>query len=408
MTQNSIRQITLNVLFLYIVIFSTATSTTLNRIGLVLLVCFGGLCLLNNGFKIKSNTFLNSMFLYGVFAFFAMFYSPAPLDKSGTVFLGYITMFIVVFVATLTVEDENDIKKLLNAFAVSSVVQCIYMLYVYGINIFSVIRESETGIRIGDEVSNSNSVGISFVLGAVISLSFLLNGKKRWYKNAFYCAVVLIGSVFGLLSGSRKAFVLLGIGFLMVLFLRDSGQKLTVKKIVRYVVAIIAVILIFSLISTTPLFATVNRRLTSLIDGLRGTSELDHSSETRFQMMEMGWEAFLESPVWGNGLYSSYDYFKTYSHNNFIEILMNTGILGFAIFYYPYFVFLGMFIKLKKRDGLYPIMLLILLWTFLGGVGLVNYYSKDSMTLMAIVSLWLSIKRREANDEKNTECNKAS
>ena len=220
--------------------------------------------------------------------------------------------------------------------------------------------------------------------------------------------MVLIGSVFGLLSGSRKAFVLLGIGFLMVLFLRDSGQKLTVKKIVRYVVAIIAVILIFSLISTTPLFATVNRRLTSLIDGLRGTSELDHSSETRFQMMEMGWEAFLESPVWGNGLYSSYDYFKTYSHNNFIEILMNTGILGFAIFYYPYFVFLGMFIKLKKRDGLYPIMLLILLWTFLGGVGLVNYYSKDSMTLMAIVSLWLSIKRREANDEKNTECNKAS
>ena len=162
MNQNSIRKITLNVLFLYIVIFSTATSTTLNRIGLVLLVCFGGLCLLNNGFKIKSNTFLNSMFLYGVFAFFAMFYSPAPLDKSGNVFLGYITMFIVVFVATLTVEDENDIKKLLNAFVVSSVVQCLYMLSVYGVNIFSIIRESETGIRIGDEVSNSNSVGISF------------------------------------------------------------------------------------------------------------------------------------------------------------------------------------------------------------------------------------------------------
>ena len=121
MKRDSIRQMTLNVLFLYIIIFSTATSTVLNRIGLVLLVCFGGLCLLYNGFKIKSNAFLNSMFFYGVFAFFAMFYSPAPLDKSGNVFLGYVTMFAVIFVATLTVEDENDIKKLLNAFAVSSV-----------------------------------------------------------------------------------------------------------------------------------------------------------------------------------------------------------------------------------------------------------------------------------------------
>ena len=36
----------------------------------------------------------------------------------------------------LNFKDENDIKKLLNAFVVSSVVQCIYMLYVYGINIF--------------------------------------------------------------------------------------------------------------------------------------------------------------------------------------------------------------------------------------------------------------------------------
>lgn len=397
MKQINLRQMTLNMLFLYIIIFSTTTSSMLNRIGLVLVVCFGGLHLLFNDFKIKNNNFLNCMFFYGVFAFFAIFYSGVPNDKVMPVFGGYISMFIVIFVIVLSVEEEKDIRKLLTAFALSSIIQCIYMLSVYGMNVFSVIAESEEGLRIGDEVSNSNSVGISFVLSSIISLSFLLNEKLTFLKKILYGTLVLIGLVFGLMSGSRKATLLLIAGFFVIFLFRNTGKKSSTKKIGSVFAAIAAVIVLFALISSSDLFSTLYKRLMDLINGLFGMGELDMSSELRFEMMRTGWEAFTESPIWGNGLYSSYNHFTTYSHNNFIEILMNTGLIGFIIFYYPYFVNLKLFKKVDKKSKMYSLMLILFLWTFIGGVGLVTYYSKDSMTLMAIVSMWLSIKRREIN-----------
>lgn len=407
MKQLNLRQITLNSLFLYIIIFTTTTSSILNRVSLALVVGFGGLHLLLNGLRIKNNTFLNCMFFYGVFAFFAMFYSNAPMDKVSTVFSGYISMFIIVFFIVLVVEDENDIKKLLKAFAISSVIQCAYMLSVYGTDVFRIVAESDEAIRIGEEVSNSNSVGISFVLSSIISLDFLLNEKMKVYKKIFYGILVTIGVVFGLLSGSRKATILLVAGFFMIFLFKNADKKNIFKKIGGFVVAIVAVVVLLNLISSNQMFNTLYNRFLSLIDGLTGEAELDVSSKTRFEMIETGWRAFTESPLWGNGLYSSYNYFDTYSHNNFIEILMNTGLIGFVIFYYPYLVNIKSFIKVDKKSRMYFLMLILFLWIFVGGVGLVTYFSKDSMTLMAIISLWLSIKRREANEENNKNYKKS-
>ena len=115
-------------------------------------------------------------------------------------------------------------------------------------------------------------------------------------------------------------------------------------------------------------------------------------------MIKTGWTAFMESPLIGKGLYASYKYFATYSHNNFIEILMNTGIIGFAIFYYPYMTGIYDFTKINRNEKLYSVMLVIFLWVLLGGYGMVTYYSKNSMTLMALVSIWLSIKRSKKNE----------
>ena len=113
------------------------------------------------------------MFLYGVVLFFAKLYSAAPTSLVSVVFNGYISMFAVIFVAVQVIEDENDIKYILKAFMIAALVQCIYMISVYGTNVFEVISNSDDAIRVGDEVSNSNSVGISFAYGAVVSFYFI-------------------------------------------------------------------------------------------------------------------------------------------------------------------------------------------------------------------------------------------
>ena len=398
MNYKGIKNITLYILFIYIIIFSAGTSQMLNRIGLALVIGFGGLYCCLNKLQVKKNIFLCSMSIYGLMAWFAKIYSISPESKVTVAFNGYISMFFVIFVVILVVDTEKDIEFLLNAFALASLVQCVYMLSVYGTDIISVIVESEEGMRIGDEVSNSNSVGISFAIGYIISLYFLLNEKMSFYKKIFYAILVIVGFVFGLLSGSRKALILLLIGSFIILFLKNATKKNIIKTFFGILLACTVMYIMYDLISSNPLFSTVNDRFTSLTEGLQNNSKLDYSSKERFYMIKTGWTAFMESPLIGKGLYASYKYFATYSHNNFIEILMNTGIIGFAIFYYPYMTGLYDFTKINRNEKLYSVMLVIFLWVLLGGYGMVTYYSKNSMTLMALVSIWLSIKRSKKNE----------
>ena len=395
MNHKLVRKTTLYVVFVYIIMFSTVTVEIANRIGLAMVACFGVFYFWLNGLKIRKTSFFISMFLYGLVIFFAKEYSTAPADKLSTMFNGYISMFIVIFVINLVVVDEEDIKFLLKAFALAALIQCIYMLSVYGLDIFYVIAEGEERIRVGDEVSNSNSVGMSFICSEIISVYFLLNEKMQIHKKLFYVVLTVIGFVFGLLSGSRKALILLIAGSFIILYYKNLDKKNVVKTMFGILIASAAVYAMYYLITSNQMFSIINDRFTTLIEGVRGETILDNSSEERFNMIKTGWEVFVESPVYGKGLYASYNYFETYSHNNFIEILMNTGIIGFIIFYYPYIKGLYKFSKINKKEKMYSVMLVFFLWIFLGGFGMVTYYSKDSMSLMALVYLWLSIKEQK-------------
>jgi len=406
MEQKKLKQTTLYALFIYIVIFSTTTLPALNRAALAIVLGCGGLYCIMNGFTIKTTVFLRSMLLYGVMLMFAKLYTTAPASEVDIVFNGYISMIIVISVITLVVDDENDIKFLLKAFAVTGLAQCIYMLSVYGIDTIYVISQGGERIRIGDEVSNSNTVGISFAISYIISLHFFLNEKMPFYKKILYIILIVVGFVFGLLSASRKALILLLVGSFAILYLKNSGKNI-VKSILGILLASIVVYILYDLISSHSMFETVNDRFTALVEGLQGKSKLDHSSDQRFYMIETGWNAFKESPFFGKGLYASFNYFETYSHNNFIEILMNTGVVGFLIFYYPYIVGIKRFLEIDKSAKLYHVMLILFLWVLICGYGMVTYYSKDSMSLMALIHLWLSVQRRKKHEE-NTQCNQKS
>lgn len=389
------------ILIAYIVIFSTATDKTINRVGLIATACFGGLYFLINGGKIKTNNFLICMILYGALVTIARLYSISPGPVVSPVFIGYISMLIVIFVAISVTDDEKDIDYLLKAFSLATVVQCIYMLSVYGTDIVNVIAESEKAVRIGGEVSNSNSVGISFAIGYIVSLHYVLKEKTSFLEKIFHIIVCIIGFVFGLLSGSRKVLLLLLMGSFLLLVFQNDRKKNVLKTFFWFLVGCGTLYFMYNFISTNPLFNTIMQRFTSLTDGIKGEVTLDHSAELRFFMIKTGWEAFLESPIYGKGLYASYKYFATYSHNNFIEILMNTGIIGFVIFYFPFLSGIKNFIKIKKSDKKYALMFILILWAFFGGIGMVNYYSKDVMTLMSIVSVWLVLQRGKKNEEIN-------
>lgn len=375
-------------LFAYVIIFMVTTSTVLNRIGQIIMILFcGANWVLVNHCRIKKNNQLISMFLYGGMLVLSSFYSPTPEIRVRTTLMAYAVMLVIIFFVCDNINNEKDINFYLHAILLGSVVQFAYMVRAYGLNVFEVIQQSEMELRVGDDTSNANAVGLTLAYGSVISMFFFGKAQKKVLKIC-YIIVALLTAVVTFLTGSRKALVVLIIGYFVVLAFLNSNKNI-LHKLKGLIIAVVVVGIVFYAISNIPAFAMVNRRITQLIEGVMGTGTLDHSSEARFDFIERGWQAFLESPIIGKGTYASYMYFRTYSHNNFIEIFMNTGIVGFLLFYYPYVVNLFRFMRTDKKNPLFGIMLFFYAWILFGGYGFVTYYDKLSMMIAVIPSLYL-------------------
>ena len=90
----------------------------------------------------------------------------------------------------------------------------------------------------------------------------------------------------------------------------------------------------------------------SLVTG-RGIA--DSSSILRSKYISVGIDAFKESPVIGYGI-DNYRYINlrdsghlTYSHNNFVEMLVGVGGIGFLIYYFYYIKLTCDFLRLYFR-----------------------------------------------------------
>ncbi len=186
----------------------------------------------------------------------------------------------------------------------------------------------------------------------------------------------------------------------MILLCGDN--KSNASKVRALIFSVLAIVLLNYLVNHIPLFDTINQRMWALINGLTGNGDLDHSSVNRITYIKEGMNLFSESPFLGKGANASLFYFKTYTHNNLVEILLNTGIIGFLIYYTPYVIYFCEFIHVKK-DSILWLLFILYLWIFISGFGMVTYFEKPSIMLIMISISWLDIEieKEEENSLKN-------
>ena len=213
------RSISKCLVFIYVIVFSVVTNVTINRLCLVLMCAICGIqWLATTKGKLSMNGLMISVLIYGFFMVLATAYSTTPSIRIQKLLIAYLSMAGTVFCMMVTIESKRDIDLYLNAFIFAAVFQLGYMLSVYGVDILSVVAESERGVRIGDEVSNSNTVGMSFAYGAIISFHFIRQKNVGKFRKCGYLLVIVSAVVLALLSGSRKALLVLVLG-IFVLFL---------------------------------------------------------------------------------------------------------------------------------------------------------------------------------------------
>lgn len=222
--------------------------------------------------------------------------------------------------------------------------------------------------RLGDQDFNPNRIGLYLTISAIITLYFAqIENIKHYYILYLFFSIVIF------LTGSRKAFIMLIMGSSLLYFL-NTGRGAS-KRILSIPITITIMFLGYYVALKVPLFYEIlGSRLESMLSLLSNSGSVDYSSKVRSEMIGVGKSLFFQKPIIGYGIgsYSILSGFNTYSHNNFIELLVGLGIIGFGIYYIMIFYILLKLFKVRKQVVGNP-LLIILLMLIIMDYGLISY-----------------------------------
>jgi len=148
-----------------------------------------------------------------------------------------------------------------------------------------------------------------------------------------------------IVSGSRQTLLMAGVFYVYYLCDLFINYKLNIKKIIKILLILFLITIIF--ITFTEIFKNLIFNIYSIQRLLQGPQEASFSE--RMELIKIGLILFKERPFFGYGL----DNFRPaagvslYPHNNYIDLLVSLGIVGFFSYYFNYFYLL--YFSLKKR-----------------------------------------------------------
>lgn len=225
------------------------------------------------------------------------------------------------------------------------------------------------GERLGDTETGMNANMIALCLLFLFYFSFVLfNKEPRWRP---FVIVVLIGlAAATFITGCRRA--VLAMFLILIVYSLCFGSKARRIRNIFLMVVVVAVV-VYLMIHVEYLYDILGYRFLKLFDsiGLIHSPGIvdsdDYSTEIRKEFVPLAIKMFFENPILGNG----YGYFimhngldtlqQSYNtHNNYLELLVSYGIVGFALYYSIIVSTVVKLIKYRKKDETLVFLLLFM------------------------------------------------
>ena len=259
----------------------------------------------------------------------------------------------------------------------------LYLGQIYSLVSISIgMYEFQFG-RTGGPLGHPNLLGYFIVIVTAFCVRRLIILDTTPIKLAWLARIgvyiVIIAGLYQLFifSGSRRGMIIcfFSLGFYIYKF-SSSKEIPTGKKLSFLVPIIIAVSYGLNWLLNSPFF----QRLVNLVAFASGKQVDEGSVGERSHMIQTAFELWQSKPIlgWGVDAFKSVGGFGVYSHNNFLEILSNNGLLGFSFFYAAYGLLVVRIIKIRKHLTTGDVLWLVLcfLAMLMADAGGVNYYSK--------------------------------
>ena len=278
-------------------------------------------------------------------------------------------------------------RKLFEVIAVGATLRAFYVFISSGF--FAFLNSRVEG--------SANLIGL--YCSIAFSLCYFLKKTSNGKRNAFYNTLEIFNCIFVVLSASRKAILFL---ILPILFYLISKNKNPIKLFFSIIIVLFFVFIIYELLMNIEfLYQFVGHRIESMISGFSG-GKTDSSTSTRMILIEDGIKWFKQKPWVGYGpavyrvLHADAYYGNLlYAHNNYIELLVDLGLIGTVLYYILYVkLLLKSIICSIKINKKYFILVGIILSFIIGEYGLVTYYDAIFQLILMIFLLYFETIQR--------------
>ncbi len=302
-------------------------------------------------------------------------WDPSKVFVRSTTLFELLVFTSIFYAHYVLVEDATE--KMLRGVMWAGYILGLYAIVTIGLG--NIISGVAGGTRLEAEYANINSIGLSCGLAVVISVYYAMHeGPKLNLILTLPCLLMVAA------SGSRKALLVVALG-LAIVFITGLAKKKFSNGLFFVVMVGLILACLLGFAQNIGLFNVSMARMDGLIALLTGTGTVDASAQARDLMIQIGLEQFVENPILGIGLDNSYYLVGTYLHNNYVELLACTGLVGFCFYYsmYAYILYKMLIYKNRWNPMSQLIVLMIVIMLFMD-IGAVSYFSKTTYIYLMI------------------------
>ncbi len=291
-------------------------------------------------FKWPKRSFLLFLFLTVLSIFYATF---STYENVGY-FIGLILMSLLIYIVSFLYFRSTGEKTM-------RLVLIGALCLLGGSMLFDVFFKAGSVTRGAGFAENPNSAAIRIVFIIIVLLQLLQNKKSKLIALSIgFFLVFLTLSRSGLLMISLVAFFSFLTDFNSNYNIKNVRKKLPKTIITLFVMALIFSILVGVMIKFIPAFQSES--VTSRIGKLTGEQALIDEGDTgqggRVYILENYLKLFIEQPLgYGTGMSGNKEFFHAATHNMFLRVLIDFGILGFLVYFS--FLFKGLKYALRNK-----------------------------------------------------------
>ena len=305
-------------------------------------------------------------------------------------------MLIILY---MCYQDKKSVDTLLKIGMWTGYIVCFYTVYFYGLDYFITVLSSSA--RIANDALNANTVGLLGANAIVMTLYYMLYDRPRWWHIIALPTLGILAA-----TGSRKALVFVGVGTVLLFIFKSFRSANAVNSIVKVIGSLLGLTIIGIAVLQLPMFSEVLDRMSNMVEAFTGTGG-DSSTIIRLALVDIGWDLFYQSPITGVGInnpsvYTFFVYGKDnyYLHNNYIELLAGTGVIGLLAYYSMYIYVAYNLIRYRDiHSNEYIMVLILFLSQIVMDMGMVSYESKSTYFYMMLFYLEVQLLRKGRKHE---------